>query len=80
MKNEKVYVVTKEQIFWSTVQIGLKISGHLCRIFMTGDSESGKARVLLNLINNGPDRDKIYREIPLNQIIHCFLTSISREV
>ena len=80
MKNEKFYAVTKEKRFWSIVQIGFNISGHLRRIFITGDSESGKTRGLLNLINNEPDTDKLYRKTPMNQIIVCFLTSVTREV
>ena len=36
------------------------IPDHPYRIFIVGDSESGKTNALLNLINNQPDIDKIY--------------------
>ena len=36
------------------------ISDHPCRILIIGGSGSGKTNVLLNLINNQPDIDKIY--------------------
>ena len=36
------------------------IPDHPYRILVTGDSGSGKANTLLNLINNQPDNDKIY--------------------
>ena len=34
--------------------------GHPCRILIVEGSGSGKAKVLLSLINHGPDIDKIY--------------------
>ena len=36
------------------------ISDHPCRLLIIGGSGSGKTNVLLNLINNQPDIDKIY--------------------
>ena len=36
------------------------ISDHPCRILTIGGSGSGKTNILLNLINNQPDIDKIY--------------------
>ena len=36
------------------------IPDHPCRILIAGGSRSGKTNVLLNLINNQPDIDKIY--------------------
>ena len=40
------------------------IPDHLCRILITGGSESGKSNVLLNLTKNQrPDVDKIYLSI-----------------
>ena len=36
------------------------ISDHPCRILIIGGSGSGKTNVLLNLINNQPDINKIY--------------------
>ena len=36
------------------------IPDHPCRILIIGGSGSGKTNVLLNLINNHPDIDKIY--------------------
>ena len=36
------------------------ISDHPYRIFIIGESESGKTNLLLNLINNQPNIDKIY--------------------
>ena len=36
------------------------IPDHPCRILITGGSGSGKTNVLLNLINNKLDIDKIY--------------------
>ena len=38
----------------------LYISDHTYRILIIGDSGSGKTNVLLNLIENQPDIDKIY--------------------
>ena len=35
-------------------------SDHPYRILITGGSRSGKTNALLNLINHGPDIDKIY--------------------
>ena len=51
--------ITKEDIKkhnpnWS------EIPGHPYRILIVGCSGSGKTNVLLNLINNEPDIDKIY--------------------
>ena len=36
------------------------IPDHLYRILIAGGSGSGKTNILLNLINNQPDIDKIY--------------------
>ena len=36
------------------------IPDHPCRILTIGGSGSGKTNILLNLINNQPDIDKIY--------------------
>ena len=36
------------------------IPDHPCRIFIVGGSGSGKTNLLLNLIENQPDIDKIY--------------------
>ena len=38
----------------------LQIPDHPCRILIIGNSGSGKTTVLLNLINEEPDIDKIY--------------------
>ena len=45
---------TKHNLKW------LYITDHPYRILIIGGSSSGKTKVLLNLINNQPDTDKIY--------------------
>ena len=45
---------TKHNLEWQY------IPNHLYRILIIGGSGSGKTNVLLNLINNQPDIDKIY--------------------
>ena len=42
-------------------------------IIKTGGSESGKTNLLLNLIENQPDSDKIYLKIHTNQNINIQL-------
>ena len=49
------------------------IPDHPYRILIIGGSESGKTNLLLNLIENQPDSDKIYLKIHTNQNINIQL-------